>query len=102
MPVPACGSGRARDEASSEAEPARGGREPSSEAEFARGRSWTLERGGARLREVWTLERGGRFEDFPEEFGGFLASVPPVSCLWSHPLPLLVLSYVTILRHSVM
>jgi hypothetical protein len=44
----------------------------------------------------------GRFEDFPREFDGFYASVPPVSCLWRHPLPLLVLSYVTILRHLVM
>jgi hypothetical protein len=45
MPVPACGSGRAREgglergggEPSSEAEPARGSREPSSEAEPVRG-----------------------------------------------------------------
>jgi hypothetical protein len=44
----------------------------------------------------------GRFEDIPREFGGFLVSVPPVSCLWRRPLPLLVLAYVTILRHSVM
>jgi hypothetical protein len=44
----------------------------------------------------------GHFEDFPGEFGGFYASVPPVSCLWGRPLPLLVLDYVTILRHSVM
>jgi hypothetical protein len=38
MLVPACGSRCAREGASSEAEPARGGREPSSEAEPARGR----------------------------------------------------------------
>jgi hypothetical protein len=37
MPVPACGSRRACEGASSEADPARGGREPSSEAEPARG-----------------------------------------------------------------
>jgi hypothetical protein len=37
MPVPACGGGRAREGASSEAEPARGRREPSSGAEPARG-----------------------------------------------------------------
>jgi hypothetical protein len=38
MPVPACGNDRACEGASSEAEPARGGREPSSEAEPARGK----------------------------------------------------------------
>jgi hypothetical protein len=54
MPVPACGSGCAREGASSEAEPARGRREPSIEAEPARGRREPFERGGARSREPLT------------------------------------------------
>jgi hypothetical protein len=32
-----------------------------------------------------------RFEDFPREFGGFLAGVPLVSYLWRRTFPLLVL-----------
>jgi hypothetical protein len=59
MPVPACGSGRAREGASSEAEPARGGCEPSSGAEPARGRCAPSSEAEPARGDLWVGRFGG-------------------------------------------